>query len=205
MGDQNSEGEIVERRYHQTEVRQEGRSIAGTASVCYDGSAGSEYELWPGVVERIAPGAFDAHLEQKPDVVALFNHDPNHILGRTPNTLRLTTDSRGLHYSIDPPDTQVARDLQTSIARGDVRGSSFAFVPTEVEWLTDGERDVRIVRSCRLYDVSAVTTPAFGGSSVGLRAEERSALERERDDTRSRLEHEKRLSRLEAVLAEVSR
>jgi phage head maturation protease len=36
------------------------------------------------------------------DVVALFNHDPNAVLGRTPATLRLETDARGLAFTLDP-------------------------------------------------------------------------------------------------------
>src|SRR5688572_16918348 len=62
------------------------------------------------------------------DARALFNHDPNMLLGRAgAGTLRLSTDARGLRYEIDIPDTTVGRDVATSIARGDLAGSSFAF------------------------------------------------------------------------------
>jgi HK97 family phage prohead protease len=192
---------MMERRYSKTTVRNDGGKIRGTASVTYDGSAGSEYELWDGVVERIAPGAFDRHLAEAPDVVALFNHDANLVLGRTPDTLRLRADKHGLHYEIDPPDTILAKDLLKSIERGDIRGSSFAFIPTDVEWLTDGAKDVRLVREARLYDVSPVTTPAYSGTSVGVRsAEDRSRLEDERANYKARLESERRFNRLDEIL-----
>ncbi len=59
--------------------------------------------------ERIAPGAFTAAVRED-DVRALFNHDPNCVLGRTTaGTLSLSEDQTGLRYQIDPPDTQVAQ------------------------------------------------------------------------------------------------
>src|SRR5205085_8262677 len=61
------------------------------------------------------------------DVVALFNHDNNIVLGRTiSGTLTLEKRSDGLYYTIDPPKS--AASVIESIERGDVRGSSFAFM-----------------------------------------------------------------------------
>src|SRR5690606_29136668 len=91
--------------------------------------------MW-GFREKIAPGAFDDVLED--DVRALFNHDPNFILGRTRSgTLKIAVDMRGLQYEIDPPDTQPARDLIVSMERGDVSQSSFAFIVAEDDWDED--------------------------------------------------------------------
>ena len=57
--------------------------------------------------ERIAPGAFDDALK-KADVRALFNHDPNCILGRTTaKTLTLRSTKAGLEY--DVPDLPKSR------------------------------------------------------------------------------------------------
>jgi len=117
-----------------------------------------------GFVEKIAPGAFDDVLSD--DVRALWNHDPNHVLGRTVSgTLRLKSDKEGLFYEIDPPDTQMARDLQSSIKRGDVDQSSFGFnVAAEGEVWTRDETGVvtrTITKIGRLYDVSPVTYPAY--------------------------------------------
>src|SRR5215469_16336921 len=82
--------------------------------------------------EEIDPHAFDASLASSPDVRGLWNHDPNHILGRTVSgTLRLSVDSVGLKYEIDPPDTTMAKDLLISLQRGDVSQSSFAFTCSE--------------------------------------------------------------------------
>lgn len=108
------------------------------------------------------------------DVVALFNHDPNHVLGRSSSgTLKLKKTSRGLEYTIELPDTQVARDLYTSIERGDVRGSSFAFnvKPGGSDWSQDPDDGgyVRTVKKMkRVLDVSPVTYPAYPETDTGI-------------------------------------
>ncbi len=111
-------------------------AITGTAAVFFNRSdmAATEFRLGVNIVERIHPGAFDAIAEQ--DVRALQNHDPRLILGRSSaGTLRLTINERGLHYHIDTPDTAAGRDTVVSIRRGDLDGSSFAFLPAErPEW-----------------------------------------------------------------------
>lgn len=127
-------------------------------------------------VERIAPGAFDEVLGQ--DVRALINHDPSLILGRsTAGTLRLSVDAQGLAYEVDLPDTAYARDLATSIARGDISQSSFAFTlePDGEVWsrTDEGMRVRTLVKFKRLLDVSPVTYPAYPEASVGLRSLER--------------------------------
>jgi HK97 family phage prohead protease len=70
--------------------------------------------------EMIMPGAFKDAIKNS-DVRALFNHDPNLLLGRTESgTLRIKEDKAGLRYDVDLPDTVTGRDVQTLIKRGDV-------------------------------------------------------------------------------------
>lgn len=126
-----------------------------------------------GFREQIAPGAFAEALE-KDDVRALFNHDPNFILGRNvAKTLRLSEDARGLAIEIDPPDTQAARDLLVSMERGDVTQMSFGFSvrPGGQDWAKDDEgRTVRTLKKLRLYDVSPVVFPAYPQTDVAVRS-----------------------------------
>lgn len=125
--------------------------------------------------EKLAPGAFRDALTRKDDVRALFNHDANQVLGRTAaGTLRLTEDARGLRYDIDLPDTQAGRDLWTSVHRGDISQSSFAFSVETEEWPTvrGSELPLRVVRSLRLFDVSPVTYPAYQETTVSARAKQ---------------------------------
>lgn len=127
-----------------------------------------------GFREQVAPGAFADAIE-KDDVRALFNHDPNFVLGRTlAKTLRLAEDARGLAIEIDLPDTPTVRDLvQAPIVRGDISGMSFGFSvrPGGQDWAKDDEgRIVRTLKRVRLYDVSPVTFPAYPQTEVALRA-----------------------------------
>lgn len=125
--------------------------------------------------EKIARGAFTEAI-RKDDIRALFNHNPDHVLGRnTSGTLRLIEDEHGLRIEIDPPDTQVARDLVTSMRRGDITQMSFGFTVIEQEWSEEedpegGTSVRRVIKRAGLYDVSPVTFPAYKGTEVAVRS-----------------------------------
>ena len=127
-----------------------------------------------GFREQIMPGAFVEAID-KDDVRALFNHDPNFILGRNrAGTLALKEDARGLRIAIDPPDTQTIRDLVIApIERGDVSQMSFGFSvrPGGQDWAKDDDgRVVRTLKKLRLFDVSPVVFPAYPQTDVAVRS-----------------------------------
>lgn len=128
-----------------------------------------------GFVEIIAPGAFDECLAAGADIVGMWNHDDTQIpLGRTSSgTMKVAVDDLGLRYEIDPPDTQIARDLVTSIRRKDVSASSFGFFCLEDTW--DLDRDtgilIRTVTKAEVFDCSPVIFPAYPDADAGLRAQ----------------------------------
>jgi HK97 family phage prohead protease len=133
-----------------------------------------------GFREEILPGAFDKILNRqrgKGDVVALFNHDSNIVLGRTSSgTLELSSDTKGLRYVVTPPVSRA--DVLELIQRRDVQGSSFAFtVDPKQESFRTGE-DGKAIRQIRevsgLYDVGPVLVPAYPqtSASVALRSYE---------------------------------
>lgn len=160
----------IERRFTPMQVRmdKEGDSvkIRGYAAV-FDKLSGN----LGGFREVIAPGAFDGVLQD--DVRGLFNHDANFVLGRTKSgTLKLSIDSEGLQYEIEPSDSQTVRDLVlTPMERGDIDQSSFAFTIEDDDWSEDEDgRVIRTIKKVRqLFDVSPVTFPAYPDASVGLR------------------------------------
>lgn len=143
------------------------RVIVGYAAV-FDSLS---VELW-GFRERVARGAFADSLAAGDDVRALWNHDPNIVLGRTRSgTLRLREDETGLYVEIEPPDTQQGRDLLAVIARGDVDQMSFSFRVIEDKWSIDeSEQYVRTLLQVKLYDVAPATFPAYPDTSLGVRS-----------------------------------
>jgi len=122
--------------------------------------------------ERVMPGAFTRALKEKQDVRALVNHNPSMILGRTAaGTLRLKQDDEGLLTEIDPPDTQVGRDVIVSLKRGDVDQMSFGFRSVEEKWIEKrGETPIREIHDADLFDVSVVAFPAYEETSVQVRS-----------------------------------
>jgi HK97 family phage prohead protease len=145
------------------------RTLTGYAALY-----GSETRIAGMFREVIEPGAFRSALARQDDVRALFNHDPNHVLGRTKSgTLALSEDERGLKYTVTLPDTQAGRDLWTSVQRGDVSQSSFAFSVDTDEWREQKSDDMplRVIKDVHLFDVSPVTYPAYNETSVSARSQ----------------------------------
>lgn len=122
-------------------------------------------------VERIQAGAFDRVMDERQDVVALYNHDPSKVLGRVSNgELKLDVDKEGLRYKVRLPDTTFGRDLAVSLERRDIAGSSFGFRASKDTWgrHTDGMALRTVTEIDRLADISPVTSPAYGASEAGL-------------------------------------
>ena len=132
----------MEKRFQLTEVRAvkngDKRTITGYAA---------RYNLLSGDLggfrERIASGAFKRILATNPDVVCLFNHSDNAVLGRTTaGTLRLSEDSRGLKFECDLPGTTAGRDTYESVQRGDLNGCSFAFMVDDARMCEYKEEEI---------------------------------------------------------------
>lgn len=161
--------------------------------------------------EVILPGAFVDTISED-DQRALFNHDPNFVLGRkSAGTLDLSEDKKGLSIVIDPPRTQLINDLVIApIERGDIDQMSFSFrVKSGGEEWERGENgllDLRKIKKCRVFDVSPVTFPAYGGTDIALRSyslwdqeqrdEESSQLQKEYDKQSKLLDIKRKRSAL---------
>ncbi len=124
-----------------------------------------------GFREKIAPGAF-ANAIKKNDIRALWNHDPNFVLGRNKSkTLTLAEDEKGLAIEIVPPDAQWAKDLMETIRRGDVDQMSFGFRVIKDTWeFIEGKDSIRTLQEVELFDVSPVTFPAYPQTDVKVRS-----------------------------------
>lgn len=149
-------------RAQATELRSNGRRLEG-----YAATFGTETRIGDAFTETIAPGAFAASLASGRDVLALVDHDPARILGRTRSrSLRLSEDSRGLAFEIDLPETQAGRDMLALAERGDLGGMSFGFAAVDEH--RDGAR--RELRAVDLFEVSVVSAwPAYPDTVVQAR------------------------------------
>lgn len=122
--------------------------------------------------EAVERQAIDGILDQS-DVRALVNHDPAKLLARQKaGTLKLSTDDSGLYFEIpELPNASYAHDLRESVARGDLDGASFGFVPGASTYSVapDGLQLRTHTGLELLRDVSPVTFPAYDGADVVLR------------------------------------
>jgi len=145
-------------------------SICGYAAVYFDpADKGTQYELYDDLSERIMPGAFDRALREGQDILCLWNHNPDFLLGRTGSgTTRCYVDKRGLAYQTTLNDTTTARDVLAHIKRGDCDGSSFAFRVIKQAFI-DGQGDgpdIREIYDVDLLDVSPCASPAYKSTSA---------------------------------------
>ncbi len=136
-------------------------------------------------VETIAPGAFKRTLFEQPDVKALYQHGD--IVARSPKTLALREDDKGLAVEIGLVDTRQNRDLHSLVSAGILDSMSFGFSPRATKWEEGKERDTRTLLDVDLFEVSVVTWPAYPASSIGaargvdVSAAELASLKAERD------------------------
>ena len=123
--------------------------------------------------ERVARGAFTETI-QTDDIRALFNHDPNIVLGRNKSgTLKLSEDETGLAIEITPPDTQAARDISILLERGDITQMSIGFNVVEETWeisQDENKSDLRTLKKVKLWDVSPVTYPGSPTTDIAQRS-----------------------------------
>ncbi|MFC5370924.1 HK97 family phage prohead protease [Brevundimonas faecalis] len=151
----------------------DGKSVVVGLGVSYGGTA----EIGDSFREVFAPGAFARSINE--DVLALFGHDRNRVLGRTTaGTLRLREDARGVHYEIDLPDTTDGRDLAVSVARGDIRGTSFGFRAVRETWDDTANPPVRTIHEAVLREISPTADPAYEDTTIAMRSLDAARKER---------------------------
>ena len=152
----------IERRATVTEIRAAGRKLAG-----YAATFGTPADI-DGFTETIRAGAFRATLAARSDVLALVDHDPGKLLGRTASgTLRLVEDGKGLSFEIDVPPTTLGNDVLAMAERHDLGGMSFGFRVSADHWPDKRTRELRAVE---LVEVSVVHAfPAYPGTVIAAR------------------------------------
>lgn len=130
----------------------------------------SNYDIFPGATESIAPGAFKNTLDN--DIRALVNHDTTLVLGRKKaGTLELKEDSKGLwgRIHINPKDSD-AMSLYERVKRRDVTQCSFGFeiIDEDTIHLQNGDTHWTI-KEINLFEVSVCTFPAYKETNIEAR------------------------------------
>lgn len=127
--------------------------------------------------EIIEAGALD-YADLK-DVRFLVNHNTDMIpLARSRNnnensTMQLITDEdgMGIRVDLDTENNSEAKSLYSAVGRGDITGMSFMFEVDKDSWEDiDSDHPLRRIRSFnRIFEVSAVTFPAYSQTSIQTR------------------------------------
>lgn len=127
--------------------------------------------------EVIRRGAFSNALKTGSNIRALGFHDDNALLGTTnAGTLTLREDEKGLYFDLLLPNTTHGRDIAELVARGDISGCSFGFIPVDEVW--NGE--LRELLDLELIEITLTPNPAYIDTSVALRSKvnRRNSVER---------------------------
>lgn len=116
------------------------------------------------------------------DVRFLVNHDTKMIpLARSRNNnknstmqLEVDKDGMGIRVNLDTENNSEARNLYSAIKRGDITGMSFMFTIDEERWedLESDHPTRHILKIGQVFEVSAVTFPAYEATEISARDKE---------------------------------
>ena len=168
--------------------------------------------MWNEIVDR---GALDgADLK---DVRFLVNHDMDSIpLARSRNnnensTMQMTVESDGLHIraDLDTEGNPRAKELYSAVKRGDISGMSFCFSVKSDKWVDlDSDYPTRHITALdKIFEVSAVTYPAYEQTSINARSVEtgKASLESAREALESAKKRSERIAMLNERLEKEKR
>lgn len=142
----------------------------------------TEYELFPGYYESIAPTALDE--TDTSDVLFQFNHAGTPLARLRNKSLRIGIDEVGGWAEADLSGCQQGRDTYEAIKNGLIDRMSFGFTIADdgFEWDMDDDGNVhsRITKVEKLFDVSCVDLPANEATDISARSYLAAAIEARR-------------------------
>ncbi|WP_228988598.1 HK97 family phage prohead protease [Streptomyces sp. DH8] len=155
------------------------RQFFGHAAVFNSRTAIGNPLTW-GFYEEIAEGAFTKTLSEG-DSRYLVDHDTRLVVSRvSAGSLRLAQDQIGLAVNSDLDERlSYVGDLIVNLDNRNITGMSFGFQVVKDDWqmvdveTVDGDKaeaELRIIREVKLFEVSAVTFPAYEDTDAGLRS-----------------------------------
>ena len=136
----------------------------------------TETTLAKGRAEQIAPRAFAARIEAGGDIHLLSGHDyEKPLASRAAGTLTLRDTDQALEVEAvitsDMAQATWARDFLSAHGAGLIRGLSPGFrVPPGGEVIERrGDGLLRTIRAAELFEISAVTVPAYPAAQIEAR------------------------------------
>lgn len=132
-----------------------------------------------GFREIIRPSAITQELINNSDIIANVDHNNEYMMARLrkgKGNIDLTLDEHGLKFRYTIPDTVKGDELWSHIERGEIDQCSFAFGidysdPAAEKYHVDkdGVTIREILKISKLYDISAVLTPAYENTEIYTR------------------------------------
>ena len=135
--------------------------------------------------ERTNLGYFDEIIDRNAlancdmkDVRLCLNHDTSYVYARSRNnnersTMQIGFDDMGMYFraNLDIENSPKAQDYYAAVRRGDMDKMSFMFVIGEDKWEgLETDHPLRTITSIeRIVEISAVTFPAYEGTSISAR------------------------------------
>ena len=167
-----------EQRSYQFDIRAEeidGQSILTGHPIVYESEADMYY--YKEIIRRDALNGTDLT-----DVRFLVNHDTKRIplarsrrnTGTSTMFLQANHDGLDIRVTLDTENNAEARSLCSAVKRGDISGMSFMFSIDSETW-EDLESDYPtryIDKIGKVVEVSAVTFPAYGDTTISTRGKE---------------------------------
>ena len=157
----------------------EGRHISGKA-ISFDTESNDI-----GFIEILHRGCISQELIDSSNIVFLYNHDYNQVIARAnkgKGTLNIDLRDDGVYFDLEVPNTTMGNDLLENIRLGNITQCSFGFRYANEEGAYKDEKvgDTwyrNVYKIGELYDLSAVTYPAYDDTYVNARMQERSKME----------------------------
>ena len=179
----------------------EGRHISGKA-ISFDTESNDI-----GFIEILHRGCISQELIDSSNIVFLYNHDYNQVIARAnkgKGTLNIDLRDDGVYFDLEVPNTTMGNDLLENIRLGNITQCSFGFNYANEEGAYKDEKigDVwyrNVYKIGELFDLSAVTYPAYDDTYVNARMQERYKME---DKLKETEEIQKEVSSKEKVSEE---
>ena len=90
------------------------------------------------------------------------------MLGRTPKTLTLTKDTRGLAFELDPAQTQAGRDALALVHARRCHRRLFGFRTLKDAWRQDAGVMVRELLDIEIAEICLTAFPAYQQTDVSV-------------------------------------